>query len=105
MNGLDVLAAALFLAPIPGWTATVILVAAALRPPRIAALTERAITSVVLSLAATAAAVLGFARLSRTPVDRDLVLLALAFVCFAVSIPAVVWLARFVRGDFGAGEP
>ena len=104
MSALDVLAALLFVAPIPGWSSTVILVAVALRKPRIAALTERAIAAVILSFVATIAAILGFARLGRVPVDRDIALLALAIICIGVSAPAVVWLWQFVRGAFGGPE-
>lgn len=100
----DILAFVLFLAPVPGWSATIILVAAALRRPRIAALTERAVTAVILSTAATALAVLGFARLGRVTVDRDIVTLVLAFVALAVSAPAVVWLVAFLKGSFRGDE-
>lgn len=104
MTVVDGLAVLLFLAPVPGWTATVILMSAALRQPRIAALTERAFASVLLSGAASLAAALGFARLGRVPVDRDLATITLALICIAVSIPAVVWLATFLRGGFRGDE-
>lgn len=104
MTAFDGLAVLLFFLPVPGWAATLILLSAALRRPRIAALTERAFASVILSGAASLAAALGFARLGRVPVDRDLATLVLAAICLAVSVPALLWLAKFVRGDFGRGD-
>lgn len=101
---LDAIAFLLFLLPVPGWVATLILLSAALRKPRIPALTERALAAVVLSGAASLVAFLGSARLAHRPVDPDLAVLMLALVCFAISVPSLVWLARFLRGDFGKGN-
>lgn len=100
---IDAIAFLLFLLPVPGWVATLILLAAAMRKPRIAALTERAVAAVVLSGAASLVAFLGSARLARRPVDPDEAVIILAIVCLAISIPSLIWLVRFLRGDFGRG--
>jgi hypothetical protein len=94
----------LFLAPVPGWVATVILLAAALRKPRIAALTERAFAAVILSGAASAAAYLASARLGLRDVDNGLAVLLLIAICIAVSIPSLVWLSTFLKGGFGRSD-
>lgn len=98
---IDAVALVLFLMPVPGWGATLILLAAATRKPRIAALTERAIAAVVLSGAASLVAFLGSARLAHRPVDPDEAVVILAVVCLAISVPSLIWLVRFLRGDFG----
>ena len=97
----DALAFLLFLLPVPGWVATVILCTAAWRKPRIAALTERAATAVILSIGATLIAFLGSAHLARRTVDPDMALGALAIACVLVSVPSMLWLAHYIRGDFG----
>lgn len=101
---LDAIALLLFLLPVPGWVATLILVTAALRKPRIPALSERAIAAVVLSGAASLVAFLGSARLARRPVDADVAVGLLAVACLLISVPSLIWLLRFLRGDFGKAE-
>lgn len=104
MSLIDGIAFLLFLLPVPGWSATLILLAAALRKPRIPALSERALAAVILSGAASLAAYLGSLRLTRTTVDPDIAVIILATICLAVSIPSLIWLVRFLRGDFGTAE-
>ena len=101
---IDALALLLFVLPVPGWVATVILVRAALHRPRIAALSERAFAAVVLSGAATVAAYLASARLGLRDLDTGVAIVLLAAVEVAVSVPSVIWLVRFLRGDFGRVE-
>lgn len=104
MSALDVVAALLFVAPVPGWAVTLILVAAARQRPRIGALTERAAGSVVLSIAATLVAILGGARLGRVPIDRDVFLGVIVAVFALVSVPQFIWLQRFLSGGFGRAD-
>lgn len=101
---LDIIALVLFFLPVPGWVATVILLAAAIRKPRIPALTERAFAAVVLSGAASLAAYLASTRLGLRQISPDVAVVLLVSICVAVSVPSVIWLVRFLRGDFGRTE-
>jgi hypothetical protein len=65
-----------------------------------AALTERAITSVILSLVATMAAILGMARLGIVAVDNDLAVILLAGALILVSVPQLVWAISLATGRF-----
>lgn len=101
---LDGAAVVLFLLPVPGWAATVILVAAARRRPRITALTERAIAAFILSAGASLAAFLASARLAGRPIPGDVAIAILALIAIIVSVPQVVWLLRYLNGGFGRGS-
>lgn len=98
---IDTAAVLLFLLPVPGWVATVLLLVASFQDPKITALTERAQMAVVLSFAATGVALLAASRLSARGIPNELAIAILIGVFFAVSAPQLVWLFRFLRGDFG----
>jgi hypothetical protein len=101
---LDGVALLLFLLPVPGWVATIILVTAARRRPAITSLSERATMAVLLSGAASAVAFLASARLAGRPIPPDTAALILIATCIAVSAPQLYWLWKFSRGEFGRGE-
>ena len=95
----DALAVLLILLPVADWLAAVILVRAARQKPPIHALTERAWSAVLLSIAATFAAILGFVRLQFLPIEREIAITMLALALVFVSIPALYWLWLYeVRG-------
>jgi hypothetical protein len=81
------------------WVVTGVLVSAALRLPE-AALEERAATSVVLSVAATAAAGLGAFRLGLVTFSPEVRLFLIVAVLVLVSVPQFVWLALLFLGRF-----
>lgn len=100
MNWFDALVVVIIVLPILDWVVATILVLAAFHTPRSTALTERAVSAVVLAGAATLAAGLGWLRLTETRVPSEVALYILAAILLGVSIPAAVWLYKFVRGDF-----
>ncbi len=104
MSPLDAAALVLFLAPLADWTAAVILLLVARQKPSNAAVTERATMQVILAFAATFAAVLGWAALTRITVGRDVALLSLTAALMLISVPAVIWLVMLIRGDFGRDD-
>ena len=99
MSGLDVISWLLIVLAISDWIATVTLIRAA-RIVNEDALSERASTSVILSIGATGAAVLGGARLLHieVPALPNLGLLVLGLV--ALSVPQLVWLVLLAAGRF-----
>lgn len=101
MSHLDAIIVVVMLLPVVDWIVAAILVVAAWPKPRSTALTERAVSAVVLATAASMAAGLAYVRLNEIRIPNDLALVILASVMVGVSIPAIVWLFRFVRGDFG----
>ncbi len=64
------------------------------------ALTERAVTSVILSTIATIAAVLGAVRLGFLSLDNDVALGLLALSLILVSAPQVIWSISLAAGRF-----
>ena len=78
---------------------TAILVWAA-RTEHNAALTERAIVSVILTAIALGAATLGFSRLGVVNVSNDLAIGILSAALLAVTLPQVIWFALWLAGRF-----
>lgn len=85
---------------IADWVSTAVIFIFASRHEGNAALTERAITSVILSLIATMAAVLGMARLGILALDNDIAVVLLAGGLLLVSLPQLVWAISLATGRF-----
>ena len=96
---IELVAWALVLLAIADWGATVSLVRAARRVHE-AALRERAITSIILTLAATGAAVLSLAFLTHVRLPDGLGTIILAAVLMLISLPQLVWYAAYRQGRF-----
>ena len=99
MTELDAISWVLILLAFSDWVATVTLLRAA-RVLNEDALSERASTSVILSIGASGAAVLGGAHLLRIEVPSlpNLGLLVLGLI--ALSVPQLVWLVLLAAGRF-----
>lgn len=96
---IEVWAWALVLLAIADWGATVSLIRAA-RQVREPALRERAIISIILSLAASGAAGLSLAFLAHFKLPEGLGTAILITVLLAISLPQLIWYAAFRRGHF-----
>ncbi len=97
MTVVDVISLALIVLALADWFATMILVRAA-RSLREPALAERAGTSVVLSIGASGAAILGIAQLLRVQHGAALWLLTVGLV--ALSLPQLIWCIAYFTGRF-----
>ena len=96
---IEIAAWALVLLAIADWGATVSLIRAALRL-RVPALEERATVSVVLTLAATGAAVLSIAFLAHFTLPPGVGTLILVGVLLLISVPQLLWYACYRAGRF-----
>lgn len=85
---------------IADWVSTAVIFMFASRHEGNAALTERAITSVILSLIATMAAILGMARLGIVALDNGVAVTLLGVGLVLVSVPQVIWAISLVTGRF-----
>ena len=90
--------AALVLAPVVDWIATLVLAWGARHSTSIA-LRERASTSAILSLAATGIAIPSFAFLQEIDLG-DLGTAVLIGGLLLVTVPQLIWLALFALGKF-----
>lgn len=99
MTDLDAISWMLIVMAIADWIATVTLLYAA-RLVREPALSERATTSVVLSLGASAVAVLGAAHLLRVEIPSAPNLGLLVLGLMALSIPQLIWVVMLAMGRF-----
>ena len=96
---IEIAAWALVLLAIADWGATFALVRGALAVKE-AALEERATVSVILTFAATVAALLAVAFLAKIQLPPGLGTLALIGVLLLISVPQLVWYAAFRAGRF-----
>lgn len=81
------------------WLLTAVIYMAA-RRVREPALTERASTSVILSVIATLAALLGANRLGLVVLPTDAAIGLLAFALALVSAPQFIWVGILAMGKF-----
>lgn len=81
------------------WTSTVVIVMAA-STHRNVALTERALTSVILSIVATCAATLGLIQLGYFRPFSGFVTVVLVVAFVLVSVPQIVWAISLLTGRF-----
>lgn len=99
------LALALYLLPIVGWPSTVILIRAALRRPRIAALTERAVVAVILSTTVTIYAVLTLNTENGYPLfGSDIGRAIVRVFMIVLGLIPVLWAALYFGDRFGGRE-
>jgi len=99
VSQLDIAAWGLVLLAIADWGATVRLVAAALSVKG-AALEERATISVILSVAATIAAVMAIAFLAHFQWPDGVGTLLLIAALSMISLPQLLWYAAYRAGRF-----
>ena len=83
------------------WWSAVILIRAALRL-RYLALEERAGTATILAIVASGVAVLGVERISGVNFGQALNVVILVAVLGGLSVPSVLWLIAYFRGEFDA---
>lgn len=98
---MDVLAVVLIVLPPVDWLVAMILGRLTMQHPEIVFLRDRAVTAVILAAAASAAGIIAWARLGLFELPDGAGLVILAFICIAVSLPALYWLALVVLGRFG----
>jgi hypothetical protein len=96
---LDAFAWLLCLLAVMDWTATVILVSVARRNPS-PVLQERAASSVVLTIGATAVALLGAAHLIGFDFDPIPNFAFFVLALITISVPQLVWTAGYFMGKF-----
>lgn len=97
--GLDELSALLIAIAVADWGITGVMIIASRRYPE-PALQERAATSVVLSLIASIAAVLGAGRLGLLPLPNGMAVVLLGAALLMVSAPQFVWFFGLLMGKF-----
>lgn len=81
------------------WLATAVIYIAARRLQE-PALTERATTSVILSIVGSIAAILGAVRLGYITLPNGTAVGLLAFALILVSAPQFIWLGGLILGKF-----
>jgi drug/metabolite transporter (DMT)-like permease len=99
VSQLDIAAWGLVLLAVADWGATVRLIAAALKVKG-AALEERAMISVILSVAASIAAIMSLAYLAHFQWPPGVGTLLLLVALMLISLPQLLWYAAYRAGRF-----